>query len=104
MKVKPLKAKPLKAEHIHGYINALQRNLESLVLDRPGIEEAIAFAIFTHGRILKLDEGLWLAMCCWYDVVKPLMAKSIKFDAKRPLPDLPQLTKAHHKAAGYLRR
>ena len=99
-----MKVKPLKAEHIHGYINSLQRNLSSLVLDRLGIEEAIAFAIFTYGRILKLDEGLWLAMSCWHDVVKPLMAKSIKFDAKRPLPDLPRLTSAHHRAAQYLRR
>jgi len=98
------KAKPFKAEHIHGYINSLERNLEALVLDRPGTEEAIAFAIFVYDRILKLDDGLWLAMCGWHGVVKPLMVKGIKFDAERPLPGLRRLTKVYAMAAQYLRR
>jgi len=99
-------------DQIHGYINTLDRNLGSLPLPLPGVkakqrfEEAIAFAIFIYDRILKLDEGLDLAMRGWYAVVTPLVTIGAELEAESKilLAGLPYLTEVHDNIEKYLEK
>jgi len=87
----------MRAHVVHSHIDVIEAIISSSVLDRPEIEETIAFAIFIFDRILKLSEQSH-ALCCWLTVATPLTTVGLELEAesKIPIPELDRLVEAQY--------
>ena len=76
---------------IRDYLNALQNTLSEEMLSSSEVEEAVAFAIFIHERIVELSIFDRMVVKQWFRVVTPLVVTCIASESPRVL----QLVEIH---------